>query len=103
MLSRFREIFITLLRVLILTLLFNVIAIIILVIFQSSSEEFYVNIGFPYPFFYFNEAHGLHGANLDHFILDGVVWFVISTPIVMVYNRMAGKEKSEYQKSEVID
>lgn len=64
-------------------------------------EDFFIRLGFPFDFFYFQPDFELHGSKLNHFIYDSFIWFVFSFLIVLVLNYFKKGRKSN--REEVID
>lgn len=81
----------------------NLVVITTQIIVQSANQEFYISIGFPFHFFYFNEPHGLHGSNILHFIYDGILTIVLAIIVFVIYKRMSGRNINKNRSRDVLD
>ncbi len=83
--------------------LLNVICVTIQYFYQSVhiGEDFFIHIGFPYDFYYFQPDFELHGSKMNHFIYDAVIWFGFSLLVVFVVNYFRKTPGSN--EKEVID
>lgn len=79
----------------IITLVINLLIILMQILLQTSNQELFVNIGLPYHFFYFNDYHDLHGFNIINFLIDGVIWFLISLCGVLLFRRRSLRKTSK--------
>jgi EamA domain-containing membrane protein RarD len=59
----------------ILMLLLNSIIIVFQFLNHKQSQSFFVEIGFPYSFYYFNIPKELRGSSLNNFFIDCLIWF----------------------------
>ena len=87
----------------IISIAFNLLLIVIQIIVQSAKQEFYISIGFPFHFFYFNDQHGLHGSNILHFLYDGVISILTVSIGLIIFKRIYRKNFDENRSNEVLD
>lgn len=81
----------------------NLVVITTQIIVQSANQEFYISIGFPFHFFYFNEPHGLHGSNILHFIYDGLLTLVLATIVFLIFMRISRRNINKNRSRDVLD
>lgn len=93
----------TIARLVILSVTTNLIIIVTQIVVQKANQEFYISIGFPFHFFYFNEPHGLHGSNLLHLIYDGLITIVLVSTGYLIYKRTKGKNLNKNGSSNLLD
>ena len=82
---------------------FNLFIIVTQIIVQRANHEFYISIGFPFHFFYFNDLHGLHGSNILYFLYDGVISIVTVSIGLIIFRRIYRKNFNKNRSNEVLD
>lgn len=87
----------------ILSIILNLLVILTQIFVQSANQEFYISIGFPFHFFYFNEPHGLHGSNILHFLYDALITILLVSIVIVIYKRIGGKNSKKNRSSELLD
>lgn len=101
--NRFYNFLKILLGILIISITINLLVIAIQIIVQSANQEFYISIGFPFHFFYFNEPHGFHGSNIPHFLYDGLITLVLAIIGILIYKRISIKKSVINRSRDVLD
>lgn len=64
-------------------------------------EDFFIHLGFPYDFYYFQPDFELHGSKMHHFIYDAFIWFGFSFLIVLALSYF--KKEKKNNRGEVMD
>lgn len=70
---RSKALFKTIVWIFFLTISLNLLIISFQIIVQFVQQAFYISIGFPLHFFYFNVPLGLRGSNMIYFLIDGAI------------------------------
>jgi hypothetical protein len=61
---------------------------------KDSGFEYFIQLGFPYKFYYYSTDFTLHAFIKNHFIYDGFVSFLFSFLIILIVSKKRRRRKN---------